>query len=123
MSLDEEVSLLREVKLVSCGKDVKSTDLTGLHCLIVLLKHKVLEVGKELGFTTLLSEDPIKEVTVTEGITWEGEGTTIFDPLATGFAEITGDTKDVAVLAIFTEVIIAEGDNRLNVLNINDDLT
>jgi hypothetical protein len=38
----------------------------------VLLKHKVLEISKEIRFATLISEDPIEEVAIAEGISWKG---------------------------------------------------
>jgi len=48
LSLNEDVTLLREVNGVTGCEDVDRTNLTLADCLVMLLEHEVLEVIEEI---------------------------------------------------------------------------
>ena len=46
----------------------------------------------------------------------------MLNPCTLGLAEVAPNAEDITVCSILTEVIIPEGYDRLNVLNVDDDL-
>lgn len=122
LSLNEGVTLLREVNAITGCKDVDCTNLPLADCLVMLFEHEVLEVIEEIRLPCLISENPVEELAVAESVTWEGEGASLLNPSALGLAEVAPDAEDITVCSILTEVIIPEGYDRLNVLHVDDDL-
>ena len=122
LSLNEDVTLLREVNGITGCEDVDCTNLTLADCLVMLLEHEVLEVIEEIRLPGLISENPVEELAVTESVTWEGEGASLLNPCTLGLAEVAPNAEDITICSILTEVIIPEGYDRLNVLHVDDDL-
>ena len=80
LSLNEDVTLLREVNGITGCEDVDCTNLTLADSLVMLLEHEVLEVIEEIRLPGLISENPVEEFAVAESVPWEGEGASLLNP-------------------------------------------
>lgn len=80
LRVNDGVGVVEESDGVAGGQNVELADLALGGRELVLADHQVLEIVSQRTLLSLVGEDPVEEISVAEGISWESECTLSLNP-------------------------------------------